>query len=294
MRSWTVLGVLSLLLLSTAFPMLTTSAPEPTRSLAMDPLVCVTPDVLVDMNTSVNSSFETMVGINDTVNEEVIVDLNATTDMDWSVTVVPDKITFTGPNAVKVKITVSVPAGTDSTTVAIVKLFGSAAFKDETVFANVYGYLYLKRAYGVKAEYFFTKRDPKEIWMTLNVYNTGNGEDYILVDVPDIEKLDGVGLSVTMSNREVVVPSHNYREVNIQISYDGNKALKYDLVLTVTSMYARAGGLVVEKNITVQLSFKGVDPPMQANIFAGVIVVFVIVIVIVLAVVLRGPSKKPR
>jgi hypothetical protein len=295
MRAWTVLWVLSILLLSTAFPMILASAQEPTRSINIQPLVCKTPDVLVNQNTSVKSSFETLVGIDDSVDENVFVELNATNDMDWPTTVVPQTLNFTMPGHQKVNITITIPAGIDASVVAVVKLFGYAHFPTENTTASAFSYLYLKQTFGISINYEYTKRSAKETWVRLRIHNDGNGEDTYECVFLDGDKLDKSGITVDMSRQAWrVYPSDTWYEV-VHVKYQGTEtSIKFDLRIKFYSLGAPQKGLMVEQVVVIPLSFKGPDPPMKPNVFAGIIVAFVIVIVIVLAVVVRGPAKKSK
>ncbi len=295
MRSWTVLGVLSVLLLSTASPILFTSAQEPIRSIHIEPLQYVTPDVIVTLNNSVNSSFETMVGIDDSVDEEVFVELDTILDMDWPTTIVPQTLNFTSPGSQKVNITITVPAGSDASVVAVVKLLGYAHFPDEDTMASVSGYLYLKQTFGIALNYTYTKRDPQDTRIEVRILNSGNGMDTFEVRLLDGDKIDDAGLSVLLSNNALQASPNNWYTCNVHVGYDGSKfPLKFNLRIIVMSFGSQQKGPVVQNIIVIPLSFKGPDAPLQPRVFVGVIVAFVIVVVIILAVVLRGPAKKPR
>jgi hypothetical protein len=294
MRSWTVLGVLSLLLLSTALPLLFASAQEPARSLSMEPLVCTTPDVLVSSNSSVRSYFETKVSVFDEVDELALVELNVTNDKGWPISVIPNSFNFTRPGSQRVNITITVPAGTDTATIAYIKLSGYAAFPGENTFASAAGFLYLKQSYGFSVNYTYTKLAPQETWIDLTIFNTGNGLDHFRVLLVDGEKVDNAKISVMLADFSRISPNSSRSQV-LHFIYEGEKfPLKFDLKLLIISQGSAQKGVLVQQMIVVPLSFKGPDPPLPQNVFAGVIIAFVIVVVIILAVVLRGPSKKPR
>jgi hypothetical protein len=291
MRSWTVLGALSLLLLSTSFPIFIASAQEPTRSLGIDELQCMTPDLVVNANQGAKAYFETTVAIYDTDDELGTVELNVTNDMDWPTFVSPNSFNFTKPVAQKVNISVSVPAGTDASEIAVVKLKGYAFFPGETVTSSVSGYLSLKQIFSVSVNYTYIKRGATETWVQINIVNTGNGRDNVLMIILDGDKLDDADIHVTQSQSALYLPKNSSASQKIHCLYEGTVyPKKFDLRISITSMH----GAAPQQIIVIPLSFKGPDPPIQPNIFAGVIVAFVIVVVIILAVVLRGPAKRTK
>jgi hypothetical protein len=291
MRSWTVLGVLSLLLLSTSFPIFIASAQEPTRSLGIDPLEYMTPEVLPTKTSDAMAYFETTVSVYDTVDEPGNVEFNVTNDLDWPISISPKSFKFSMPGSQKVNITVTVPAGTDASLVAVVKLFGYAAFPGENVTSSVAGYLTLKRVFSVSANYTYIKRSSLSTNIQINIVNTGNGQDTLWMMVVDKNKLEDDNIHVSMNHQTIHLRMNESVSFLIDCNYEGNQFPKnFDLKIQIQPYYGEQSPQV----LVIPISFRGPDPPVQPNVFAGFIAAFVIVIVIILAVVLRGPAKKPK
>jgi hypothetical protein len=267
------------------------SAQEPARSLGISRLECMTPDVVVTYNKGANAYFETTIDVYDAVDEQGFVNLSVTNDMDWPISVRPNSFNFTKPVEQKVNITVSVPAGTDASEVAVIKLVGYAIFPGEEVTSSVSGYLSLKQVFSVSVNYTYIKRTPTETWVQLNLVNIGNGRDYVMIVALDGDLLDNANIHVTMVKHVLYMPMNSSAIQEVHCLYEGTVfPKKFDLRIAIRS---NRGG-IAQQVIVIPLSFKGPDPPIQPNVFAGVIVAFVIVVVIILAVVLRGPAKKPR
>lgn len=295
MRAWTVLVVLSILLMSSAFPVFNASAQEPVRSLSMLELQCTTPNVTVLPTQTVTSSFETTVEVFDTIDENGTVFLNASNDMDWPTTVIPPSFEFTKPLSKKVNITVTVPAGTDASLIAVVKLYGTAQFPGEDATASIFGYLKLNRTFGIELNYSYLKRSREETRIQLEVLNRGNAQDHLVIVLLDGEELDRAQISVLLSNHGIEATPNNWYSVILEIKYDGSRSQeKFDLRVQVISEEAPQRGLWVNKTLIIPLTFKGPEPPIQPLVFSGLMVAVVIIAVVAMAVALRVTSRKSK
>jgi len=219
--------------------------------------------------------------------QKIIIYLTATSRYGWPTIVNPPRITF-NPNTdteIPFRVVVIVPPNTSCYVNDTITVSG-----DATVFPNEYRdklkpinmTFKIEQYYGsiLKIRNSVQNIDKEEkVVYTLNITNTGNGQDIFNIYIDNLKELEKDGLEI-MVPKEVILNSYEYKTIDlvIQTSKD-TKPGKYNIDVSIGSIEGDSNkSFAVHQNITLILE---IEEDYFIPIAIGITVLILISLIII-------------
>lgn len=247
----------------------------------------------VNRTTAGTVNFTAQTSVEDPNGLTVLVDLTVKGILyGWKAEVVPTQLIFTATGSQNVTVYVSVPAGTSTTSMELVKLEAKASWSTGSTTVSFQWGARAKQYYDVDLTYKKTGSGPNYRSYSIVLRNTGNGADDYSAMVQNAGALSAKDVEVdfTTSWLSRTLNSNQSRTLPMKVTYKGSdRAVTADIIIRVTSNGATSNG---QKPYYWDFTIRFVYQKEEvSNFFVIGIVAFVIIMVVVLALLLKAPRK---
>jgi hypothetical protein len=247
----------------------------------------------VNRTTSGTVNFTAQISVEDPNGLTVLVDLTVKGILyGWKSEVVPTQLIFTATGSQNVTVYVSVPAGTPTSSMELVKLDAKASWSTGSSVVSFQWGARAKQYYDVDLISKKTGSGPNYRSYSIVLRNTGNGaDDYnALVQNEGILQTKDIEIEPSYySPGRALNVNQSSRTWTMKVTYKGSdRAVTENIIIRVTSKGAALNGQHPHWDFTIRFSYQKEE---MSNIFLVGIVAFVIIMVVVLALLLKAPRK---
>jgi hypothetical protein len=210
----------------------------------------------------------------------------------WSVSVVPEHMTFNSTGKQKVLITASPLKNFTSEYMIYVTLDAIGTYENTDIEATNSARIYIAHHHAIDVTFRFVKKEQYMNQIDFDLTNKGTGEDYLKSSCQCYSDNYQISFTPFYATLSMNGPPST---ISMKVQYQGGKfPMTYTLPIRFISTKSGITGnyYFVETNVTV--SFTAPDTTQQNYLFVGAIGAFVIVMVVVLVIVLRGPGKEKK
>lgn len=201
--------------------------------------------------------------------ERLIVTLSAVVDTGWPVVISPMTIPFVNPGSQIFQVTVIIPPATSSHHIGTVMVTGSAKAPGlAPVVSTANGVVTVAQFFKLRIETESPLREvsPAETtYNIVNIYNDGNAQDTIQVEIENLEELTDDGWTVLLAYTDVVIEREEYTSVRvtIQTSQDWRLWAKeiHIIIVKGTSMEGKQRNVLYVKSYPIFVYMKGYHIP---------------------------------
>ena len=247
----------------------------------------------VNRTTAGTVNFTAQISVEGSGSLTVLVDLTVKGILyGWKSEVVPTQLIFTAAGSQNVTVYVSVPAGTSTSSMELVKLEAKASWSTGSTVVSFQWGARAKQYYDVDLTSKKTGSGPDYRSYYVIMTNTGNGVDSYSAAVQNLGALSAKDIEVDLTTSWLsrTLNSDQSRSLPMKVTYKGSdRAVNQDIIIRVSSKGAQTNGQKPHYwDFTVRFVYQKEE---ISNIFVVGIVAFVIIMVVVLALLLKAPRK---